>query len=122
MFATDIYGPAELPPTLDRWTIDLDAGKVIEERLDDRPQEFPRVDDRVVGRHHRYGYTTHFGVDDDGIHLGGLVKHDLQAGTTERARLRSRHATPAKACSCRPADDAGEDEGWLLSRRLRRGA
>ena len=47
MFDKDIYGPAELPPTLDRWTIDLDAGKVIEERLDDRPQEFPRVDDRV---------------------------------------------------------------------------
>ena len=58
MFATDIYGPAEQPPTLDRWTIDLDAGKVIEERLDDRPQEFPRVDDRVVGRRHRYGYAT----------------------------------------------------------------
>ncbi len=27
MFATDIYGPAELPPTLDRWTIDLDGGQ-----------------------------------------------------------------------------------------------
>ena len=91
MFATDIYGPAELPPTLDRWTIDLDAGKVIEERLDDRPQEFPRVDDRVVGRRHRYGYTTHFGIDDEGIQLGGLVKHDLQTGTTRGAQLRSRH-------------------------------
>jgi carotenoid cleavage dioxygenase len=114
MFATDIYGPAELPPTLDRWTIDLDAGKVIEERLDDRPQEFPRVDDRVVGRRHRYGYATHFGIDDDGIQLGGLVKHDLQAGTTEeRSFGRGTHASEGVFVPA--ADDTGEDEGWLLS-------
>jgi carotenoid cleavage oxygenase len=114
MFATDIYGPAELPPTLDRWTIDLDAGKVIEERLDDRPQEFPRVDDRVVGRRHRYGYATHFGIDDEGIQLGGLVKHDLQAGTTE-ARSFGRGTHAGEGVFVPAADDAGEDEGWLLS-------
>jgi len=114
MFATDIYGPAELPPTLDRWTIDLDAGKVIEERLDDRPQEFPRVDDRVVGRRHRYGFATHFGIDDEGIQLGGLVKHDLQTGTSE-ARSFGRGTHASEGVFVPAADDAGEDEGWLLS-------
>jgi hypothetical protein len=29
------------PLTLDRWIIDLAAGKVTQQRLDDRPQEFP---------------------------------------------------------------------------------
>jgi carotenoid cleavage oxygenase len=114
MFDRDIYGPAELPPTLDRWTIDLDGGKVVEERLDDRPQEFPRVDDRVVGRPHRYGYATHFGVDDDGIQLGGLVKHDLRAGTSE-ARTFGRGTHASEGVFVAASDDAGEDEGWVLS-------
>jgi carotenoid cleavage oxygenase len=114
MFATDIYGPAEQPPTLDRWTIDLDGGKVIEERLDDRPQEFPRVADGVIGRRHRYGYTTHFGIDDEGIQLGGLLKHDLQAGSAE-ARSFGRGTHASEGVFVRASDDAGEDEGWVLS-------
>lgn len=114
MFATDIYGPAELPPTLDRWTINLVAGKVIEERIDDRPQEFPRVDDRVVGRRHRYGYGSHFGIDDDGIHFGGLLKHDLQAGTTE-ARTFGPGTHAGEGVFVAATDDSGEDEGWVLS-------
>ncbi len=43
------------PVTLDRWDIDPAAGKVAQVRLDDRHQEFPRVDDRMTGRQHRYG-------------------------------------------------------------------
>ena len=60
MFATDPLGPNEGDPTLDRWTVDLAAGKVLEERIDDRGQEFPRVDERLVGRRHRYGYAAGF--------------------------------------------------------------
>ena len=32
-----------------KWTIDLDAGTVTEEQIDDRPGDFGRVDDRLVG-------------------------------------------------------------------------
>ena len=114
MFATDIYGPAELPPTLDRWTIDLDAGKVIEERLDDRPQEFPRVDDRVVGRPHRFGYAAHFGLDEHGIQFGGLLKHDLGTGAVETKTFGpGTHAGEGVFVPASPG--AGEDEGWVLS-------
>jgi carotenoid cleavage oxygenase len=114
MFATDIYGPAEQPPTLDRWTIDLEGGKVIEERLDDRPQEFPRVDDRVVGRRHRYGFASHFGIDDEGIQFGGLLKHDLEAGTTETQHFgRGTHA--GEGVFVAASEGVGEDEGWVLS-------
>ena len=114
MFDTDIYGPAELPPTLDRWTIDLDAGKVIEERLDDRPQEFPRVDERVVGRPHRFGYTAHFGLDEHEIHFGGLLKHDLQTGAVDAKTFGpGTHAGEGVFVPASPT--AGEDEGWVLS-------
>ena len=57
MFDDDHLGPNEGPPTLDRWTVDLADGKVRESRFDDRGQEFPRVDERLVGKRHRYGYA-----------------------------------------------------------------
>ena len=115
MFASDLYGPAEEPPTLDRWTIDPVAGKVVEERLDDHPQELPRVDPRVVGRRHRYGYAPHTPRFDHGaVDFGGILKHDLDAGTTTVRRLGpGRHAGEAVFVPAGPA--AGEDEGWLLA-------
>jgi carotenoid cleavage dioxygenase len=115
MFATDIHGPAELPPTLDRWTIDLANGKVLEERLDDHPQELPRLDPRVAGSRHRYGYAPHTPRFDRGaVEFGGLLKHDVDAGTTTvRPLAAGQHA--GEAVFVPASDDAGEDEGWLLS-------
>ncbi len=77
MFDTELRGPAEGPPTLDRWTVDLADGKVRESRFDDRAQEFPRVDERRLGKRHRFGYTVAFNGD-----RSTLCKHDLVRGTT----------------------------------------
>ena len=119
MFARDHNGPADGEPTLDRWTIDPTARKVVEERLDDHPQEFPRIDDRLAGRRHRYGYGTTFAVDPAGgggagLRIGGLLKHDLHAGTTtvwDPGPGRS----AGEAVFVEDGPSAGEDEGWLLS-------
>lgn len=46
------------PPRLDRWTIDLRQGRMRTRTLDDRPQEFPRVNEALVSRRHRYGYAA----------------------------------------------------------------
>jgi carotenoid cleavage dioxygenase len=35
--------------------------------VDDQPQEFPRVDERLIGRRHRYGYALAL---DDGVLMG----------------------------------------------------
>lgn len=80
MFDTDMLGPNEGPPTLERWTVDLTAGKVLEERFDDHPQEFPRVDERLTGRRHRYGYAATVSEGTGGGDT--LLKHDLVAGNT----------------------------------------
>ncbi|MFB7719816.1 carotenoid oxygenase family protein [Nocardia sp. NPDC056100] len=40
-----------------RWIIDLRTGGVTEHQLDDRPQELPRIDPRLVGREYRYSYA-----------------------------------------------------------------
>ena len=84
MFDTHPLGPDEGPPTLERWSIDLAAGKLVEERIDDRGQEFPRVDERLVGRRHRYGYSAAFLESES-----ALLKHDLDRRTSEAHPLRS---------------------------------
>jgi carotenoid cleavage dioxygenase len=116
MFDADLVrGPDDGKPRLDRWTIDPAAGKVIEEQIDDRPQEFPRVDERVVGRRHRYGYTV--AVDDrEGMFEfrgGSVIRHDLVAGTSE-ARTFGGGRGPSEFVMVPSSPDAGEDDGVVM--------
>src|SRR3954451_12392086 len=64
VFDRNLHGPSDAIPVLARWTIDRAAGKVREETLDDHPQEFPRFDERLLGRRHRYGYAAGIGGPD----------------------------------------------------------
>jgi carotenoid cleavage dioxygenase len=65
--------------TLDRWTVDLTGGKVTEERLDDTVQEFPRVDERLVGRPYRYGYAVGYAGDAP----NAILKQDVETRRTQ---------------------------------------
>ena len=85
-------GPNEGRPTLDRWTIDLTNGALHTERRDDRTQEFPRINETLTGRRHRYGYTV--GVeggliwdDKPGSLRTALYKHDYATGDCATAPL-----------------------------------
>src|SRR5262245_12366871 len=98
MFTDDLYGIADGTGTLDRWTIDIDAGRVREQRIDDRFQEFPRVDERILGRRHRYAYTTSARLGDFVQPFGTLLQHDLKTGKPP-PRNSERHGRPAKASS-----------------------
>ena len=114
MFASDRHGPNEGPPTLDRWTVDLSGGKVIEERLADRGQEFPRVDERLTGRRHRFGYVPAVGTDAGDIDLtGALLKHDLVAGRSEVRSFGPDHRA-GEFVFVPSGADAAEDEGVLM--------
>jgi carotenoid cleavage dioxygenase len=111
MFDTDTLGPNEGDPTLERWTVDPAAGEVLEERLDDRAQEFPRVDERVVGRPHRYGYAANLSI---GVEEAPLLKHDLREGTTAVHDFGPRHI-PGEGVFVPRAPDAAEDDGWVMA-------
>jgi carotenoid cleavage dioxygenase len=111
MFDTDLTGPNEGGPSLDRWTVDLELGKVREERLDDQCQEFPRVDERLIGRRHRYGYATTIG---SGASLAGtLLKHDLDQGSSI-SRGFGDGKQPGEFVFVPSHADAAEDEGVLM--------
>ena len=101
VYARDVHGPNDGPPTLHRWTVDVDAGVIKDEQLDDRQSEFPRVDPRRHAAAHRFGYLMAF-ADGDGeaaFTPTGLLKRDSQRGAggprlragsrTRRADLRS---------------------------------
>ncbi|MEC3996372.1 carotenoid oxygenase family protein [Actinacidiphila sp. DG2A-62] len=85
-------------PYLERWTIDLEHGRLRTRRIDDRPQEFPRVREGLVAHRHRYGYAacagemwrayeTVDGVPPDRNFGDALIKHDLLRGTTQVHRF-----------------------------------
>ena len=75
MFSTDMLGPSDGHTTLDRWIIDPKKTQIIEKRLDDRQQEFPRIDDRRVGQPYRYGYTVDLPEFEE---IAGLRQYDLK--------------------------------------------
>ncbi|MEV4100568.1 carotenoid oxygenase family protein [Nonomuraea sp. NPDC049649] len=113
-------------PTLDRWRIDPARGTVTETRLDDRAQEFPRMDERLTGRPYRYGYTAAArdlvdlvapdgtGLEDlpDAAFDNTLIKHDLTAGTRESRRF-GRDAYVGEPVFV-PSGD-GEDDGYVMT-------
>ena len=106
------------PPQLWRWTIDTTTGKVREEQIDDRPAEFPRVADSVVGLKHRYGYMMAIpdnpDYTDPANQTGAIVKYDRETGErTEHVLGRGR--LPGEPVFV-PADGgASEDDGYLMT-------
>jgi carotenoid cleavage oxygenase len=111
MFDRDLNGPDEGTPSLQRWTLDPEAGRVGIDMIDRRGQEFPRVDERLVGREARYGYCVAIGQWNE---HGGLIRHDLRTGesvTYDHGPGRSTMETVFVPS----APDAGETDGWLMS-------
>ncbi|MBI1179900.1 MAG: dioxygenase [Alphaproteobacteria bacterium] len=105
-------------PVLWRWTIDTAAGTVREQQVDDRPAEFPRVADSVVGLRHRYGYMMR-GLDaglasDPASSSGGIRKYDREAGTHQDIDFGpGRHG--GEAVFAPSADPKSEDDGYLMT-------
>jgi carotenoid cleavage dioxygenase len=112
------------PVTLDRWVIEPAAGKLAQQRLDDRGQEFPRIDDRIISRPHRYGYSavigevvgaiTAAGDFGDDAFTNAILKHDLAAGTVQAHKF-GKDATVGEAVFAPSSPDAAEDDGYVMA-------
>ena len=114
MFRTKLLGPNEGAPTLERWHLDGHGGAVKEERLDDRAQEFPRVDERRVGLPHRYGHAVAVGESDDIIGTETrLIRHDFGKGTS-LTRSFGPGAGVGEAVFVPREAGADESDGWLM--------
>jgi carotenoid cleavage dioxygenase len=109
-FSTPERSPGGATLTMDRWTLDVPAGKVIEERLDDASQEFPRIDERLVGRRHRYAWTVTFDPD---AAVAAVIKHDFASGRSDRREFGA-GTIPNEFVFVPASADAGEDEGVVM--------
>lgn len=111
----DIPVDESIRPVLHRWRIDPVIGTVADEQLDDRPTDFPRINDGWAGLDNRFGYSGHSAARPaDEPPFDGVIKHDLQAGTSTTLRF-----GPAMVCgepvfAPDPAS-ADEDGGWILT-------
>lgn len=106
------------PPELWRWTIEMSTGRVREEQVDDRPAEFPRVADSVVGQKHRFGYMMGMpegGFPDDPTDASGsILKYDRQTGERTQIEL-GRGRIGGEPVFAPSADPRSEDDGYLMT-------
>ncbi|MFJ8156410.1 carotenoid oxygenase family protein [Streptomyces sp. NPDC094468] len=110
---------------LERWTVDLRHGRVRRRTVDDRPQEFPRINEELVSRRHRYGYAAAAaemsvaylagdGGPPDRAFSDALLKHDFARGTAQVHRL-PRGAAAGEAVFVPGEHAAQEDDGYTLA-------
>jgi carotenoid cleavage dioxygenase-like enzyme len=100
-------------PVLVRWEIDPGKGTLQSRVLDDRGQEFPRVDPRRESLPHRYGYAVEAGLDQHGgLTFGNLLKHDVSRGTTEVHEVGKGRAASEGVFV---PSGKGEDDGYVLA-------
>ena len=113
MFDTELPRPRRGPPTLDRWVVDLADGKVRESRIDDRGQGVPRVDERLVGKRHRYGYAPAFG-DENERHRPAPQARLLSATDRQTRAFGAGKQLGEFVSSPALSADAAEDDGVLM--------
>jgi carotenoid cleavage dioxygenase len=111
--ATPTIGFLRLEPFLTRWRIDLRAGTVKEEKLDDVLAEFPRMDNRVLGRRSRYSYNPRIAASPTML-FDGVIKYDTDTGRSWTHRYPAGRFGGETVFAPR-AGSKGEDDGYLLT-------
>jgi carotenoid cleavage oxygenase len=116
MFRNSLDDDSDGRPQLMRWRLNTATRSASSELIDDRAQEFPRIDERRTGHAHRYGYAAGVGI----AQMGGgsevstsVFKHDLHTGSSTE-----HHVGPGRSAGefvfVAASPDSGEDEGWLM--------
>ncbi len=114
MFDQARLGPDDAAPTWFRWTLDTATGTVHEQQMSDVHFEFPRVDERLVGRPYRWGYGSE-ATRSEGNDFGGrLVRIDAARGEATPVDLGPARQSGEWVMVPRDAD-APEDGGWLMA-------
>ncbi len=113
MFDTERRGPSEGPPSLDRWILDPATRTSKRETVSDNPQEFPRINESLIGRRNAFGYTA--GVA-DGFGQQSLIKTHLDTATTETRSEFGKYGYGEPVFIPREGGTA-EDDGYVMALR-----
>jgi carotenoid cleavage oxygenase len=113
MFDANPLFPEEAPPLLWRWTIDTATGRVSEQQLSDIPIEYPRIDERVVGRRHAAGWGMVMGGHAASKGIGGRLARiegptgDVTSIDLGRGRIGGEWVMVPRG--------EGQEDGWIMS-------
>lgn len=106
-------GFLRLAPRLWMWRLNLVTGAVKEQALDDRPIEFPRMDNRALGYKSRYAYAPHVAAHET-ILFDGVIKYDHDTGASSRYMFPA--GTFCGETTFAPRQGAtSEDDGYVLT-------
>lgn len=113
-----MFDRSRIGPELDgrsrfeRWTLPAHGSRVQRKVISDVAQEFPRLDERLMGRPYRYAYAVGFRPDTASVGQT-LMRHDLHTGQTLHHHFGPQHAPGEFVFVPRSASSA-EDDGWLV--------
>lgn len=102
---------------LHRWRLDRKSGALRSQALDDHEGEFPRVDDRRVGRRHRFGYFAAIGPEGNPTlrpEFTSIAKIDLERGGRVEVRAHGAGNGCGEPVFVPRREGAEEDDGWVL--------
>lgn len=97
-----------------RMTLDPGAGSLRLDTLDDRLTEFPRIDDRLTGRPHRYFHVAH--RTSDAVMPGewdALLRFDTEHGTV--VERRGKDEVFGEGIFAPRDGSTGENDGYLMT-------
>jgi 8'-apo-carotenoid 13,14-cleaving dioxygenase len=115
MFTESTYGPDSKAVPFERWTIDPVTKSVSRAAIDSDSQEFPRPNERLLGKPYRYAYTVAIpeGGDPAFVSETRLYKQDLETGTKQVHDF-GPGRMPSEFVFVERADAKSEDDGWLI--------
>lgn len=102
---------------LHRWRLDLAGGGLRATPLDDHEGEFPRVDERRIGRRYRFGYFAAIGPEGNpslAPEFSSVVKIDLERGGRTEVRAHGEGNGCGEPVFVPRHAAAAEDDGWVL--------
>jgi carotenoid cleavage dioxygenase len=100
-------------PFLHRWRFNLSTGVVTEEQLDDVPGEFPRVNEKLLGRKTQYGYVGKMANNPNPL-FDGLIKYDFENGKSQTHEF-GKNRYGGEAVFAPDPNSTVEDKGWLVT-------
>jgi len=100
------------PARLKRWTIAPDRSRVAESLLDDRPIEFPKINDGHCGLAHQFVYAVETGGETGTGRHQALTKFDVNSGETASHVFHD--AMISEFVHIAPPSASREDDGWLM--------
>jgi len=97
-----------------RWTFDLKKRKITKERLDEMNVEFPRIDERFVGRNNQYAYMNGT-INESSLNLfDSIICYDVKNNKNQVHHF-GQGAFPLEPIFVPRSLDAQEGDGFLLS-------